>query len=118
MTPARPSAGALTSFLPWLAAYAVLLAAIAVSLAYARRQVVARLSTAKARAEWQAWKAETEKQARSPGPVKRREVRSDEPPALVLLRDHFGTMLAMSLTVASCFFVFLMIVVRGMRKSS
>ncbi len=117
MSAARSSGRAVLRYLPWLAAYLLVMAAVTASLVYARRQVIASLGTAKARAEWQAWKAETEKQARSPGPVKRRQIQSDEPPALVLLRDHFGTIVAMSLTVSSCFFAFLMIVARGLRKS-
>jgi hypothetical protein len=45
-------------------------------------------------------------------------VQSDEPPTLVLLRDHFGVVVAMSLTVASCLFGFLMLVIRGAKKQA
>lgn len=117
MSDSRSRGRAVSRYLPWLAAYALVMTAVPASLAYARRHVIANLGTAQARAEWQVWKTETEKQANSPGPVKRRKVRSDEPPALVLFRDHFGAIVAMSLTVANCFFAFLMIVVRGQRKS-
>jgi hypothetical protein len=113
----RPAASRAVGYLPWLVAYIALMVAIGAVLAYARRQVIAQLDTPEARAQWQAWKAETEKQAQSAGPVARRKVHSDEPPALVLLRDHFATIAAMSLTVASCFFIFLMIVVRGTKKT-
>lgn len=102
----------------WLAAYAIVMAALALTLLYARRQVVAQLSSPKARADWQAWKAETERQAKQPGASARRPVRSDEPPALVMLRDHFAPIMAMSLTVATFLFGFTMLVVRGVRSSS
>jgi hypothetical protein len=109
-----PSAGLLL----WLAAYAILMAALAVTLLYARRQVVAQLSSPKALADWQTWKAETERQAQQPGASARRPVRSDEPPALVLLRDHFAPIMAMSLTVATFLFGFMMLVVRGVRRGA
>ena len=112
--PSKLSAGLLL----WLAAYAIVMAALAATLLYARRQVVAQLSTPQALADWQAWKAETERQAKQPGASARRPVRSDEPPALVLLRDHFAPIMGMSLTVATFLFGFMMLVVRGVRSSS
>lgn len=117
MSPILPVAKGVLHYLPWLAAYLAAMAAVTGSLAYVRRQTVARLGTAQARADWQVWKAETEKQANSPGPVRRRKVRSDEPPALVLLRDYFGTLAAAAWTLGACCFLFLMMVVRGMRKT-
>ena len=117
MTAAAPkklSAGLLL----WLAAYALVMVALAATLVYARRQVVAQLSSPQALADWQAWKAETERQAKQPGASARRPVRSDEPPALVLLRDHFAPIMALSLTVATFLFGFTMLVVRGVRSSS
>jgi hypothetical protein len=107
-----------TALLLWLAAYVLVMAALAAALVYARRQVVAQLSSPKALADWQAWKAETERQAKQPGASARRPVRSDEPPALVLLRDHFAPILAMSLTVATFLFGFMMLVVRGAGRAS
>lgn len=111
-TPSKLSAGLLL----WLTAYAIVMAALAATLLYARRQVVAQLSTPQALADWQAWKAETERQAQQRGASARRPVRSDEPPALVLLRDHFAPIVAMSLTVATFLFGFTMLVVRGVRS--
>lgn len=117
MTDERPSTSGLFHYLPWLIGYIVMAAAVISLLVYARQQTIAQLDTPEARAQWQAWKAETERQANSQGPVTRRKVQSDEPPALVLLRDHFATIVGMSLTVASCFFLFLMLIVRGVRKT-
>lgn len=102
----------------WLAAYLATMGSLAAGLAYVRRQAVAELSTPRARAEWQAWKAETERQAQRPGPPARRAVRSDEPPALVLLRDHFAPILAMSLTVATFLFGFLALILQGVLRGS
>ncbi|HVW36495.1 MAG TPA: hypothetical protein VHB99_04290 [Pirellulales bacterium] len=114
LAPSKLSAGLLL----WLAAYAIVMAALAATLLYARQQVVAQLSSPQALADWQAWKAETERQAKQPVASARRPVRSDEPPALVLLRDHFAPIMAMSLTVASFLFGFMMLVVRGVRRGA
>ncbi|HEV7221818.1 MAG TPA: hypothetical protein VGN42_03900 [Pirellulales bacterium] len=102
----------------WLIAYVGLLAIVSTSLVYVRRQKVAELSSPQALADWQAWKAETERQAGLPGLPSRRPVHSDEPPTLILLRDHFGVVLTMSLTVASCLFGFLMFVIRGAQRQA
>ena len=107
-----------STWAPWLTAYLLMMAALAAGLVYARRQVVAQLSSPKARADWQAWKAETLRQAERPGLPSRRPVRSDEPPALVLFRDHFGAILAMSLTVTTFMFGFLTMVARGAWRGS
>jgi hypothetical protein len=50
--------------------------------------------------------------------VARRAVQSREPPALVLLRDHFGAVLGTSLLVAGVLFGFLTLTVRGTIKGS
>ncbi|HUY92992.1 MAG TPA: hypothetical protein VMV10_29955 [Pirellulales bacterium] len=102
----------------WLVAYLATMAGLAAALVYVRRQTVAQLSSPKAMADWQAWKAETERQAERPGASGRRPVRSDEPPALVLLRDHFAPIMAMSLTVATFLFGFLAMILRGAVRGS
>lgn len=102
----------------WLAAYLATIGSLAAGLVYVRRQVVAQLSSPRALAEWQAWKAQTERQAQRPGLPARRAVRSNEPPALVLLRDHFAPIMAMSLTVATFLFGFLAMILRGVSRGS
>ena len=47
------------------------------------------------------------------GPVKRRVPKSAEPPALKLMRDHFGVCLGLSLVLSSVLFGTFMIFVRG-----
>ncbi|HXT57129.1 MAG TPA: hypothetical protein VN699_00775 [Pirellulales bacterium] len=110
--PRRPSLGLAL----WASAYLALLAVLSTALVYVRREKVAELSSPQALADWEAWKAETQRQASLPGLPSRRPVHSDEPPTLILLRDHFGVVLGMSLTVASCLFGFLMFVIRGAQK--
>ena len=63
------------------------------SLFSARHWAIAELATPKSIADWQAWREDVEQQQEHPGPVQRRVPKSDEPPALVLMRDYFGVSL-------------------------
>jgi hypothetical protein len=103
------------SLIVWLVAYAVLVAAIALLLVHVRRRAIESLSGPEARAEWQRWKEDEERRhADELGPVRRRPPTSVEPPALVLLRDSFPGILAVSLLVVTFLFGFAMLVMRGM----
>lgn len=77
----------------WMAGYSTLMCAIVMSLVFARRWATAELAKPQSVGDWQAWRADVERQAEQPGTVQRRVPKSAEPPALVLLRDHFGVLL-------------------------
>ena len=74
-----------------------------------KESILAKLSTPTAQAEWDQWRAETAK----PGPVARRVPKSDEPPALVLLRDYFGICLSAAIFFCSLLYAVLMLLIRG-----
>jgi hypothetical protein len=99
------------SRLAWLLAYLAAMSAVVAALVVARGRVVASLDTPEAREQWQRWKDETRRQ--SDGPIQRRPVRSDEPPALILLRDRFGVIVATSVVICSFLFAFLAFAARG-----
>jgi hypothetical protein len=105
-------------WLPWLAAYLAFMASLAAALVYARGRVISQLSSPEALADWQAWKAETERQAQRPGAPPRRPVHSAEPPLLILMRDHFPAIAAMTLVIGSFLFGFVMFVLRGIARGS
>jgi hypothetical protein len=96
----------------WLAAYLACVAAVVLLMREARRSTLEALSTPQAKAEWQAWR-ESEPNTTDQGPVKRRAPSSSEPPALVLLRDHYGVMLAGAVLFGSLLFAAVMVAVRG-----
>lgn len=89
------------------AAYFVTMLLVTVGLVVARQAVLEQFGSPEALAEWRVWKAETERQNRAAGPVIRKPVTSDEPPALRLARDHFPAILAGTLVVGSFVFAFL-----------
>ncbi len=81
---------------------------------HVRDRVLAELSSDQGRAAWQDWKDYTHRTAERGGPVARRAVQSDEPPALVLVRDHFPAVLAACLVLLAAMLGFVAFVVRGM----
>jgi hypothetical protein len=78
------------SWLPWwLIGYAVLVTAAVVGMFKARRSVLEEYSTPESIAAWQAWRKDVHQHQANLGPVERREVKAEEPPTLVWMRDYF-----------------------------
>ena len=97
--------------------YATAMALMVWGLCVAQKRVIATLGSPEALAEWRAFAEETRK---PPGPgeaVQRRPVKSDEPPSLVLMRDHFIAIAATSLLIGSFVYAFLAFLVLGSWRS-
>ena len=93
---------AATGIVALVVIYLATMASVAGLLWRARTWATAELSRASSVDEWQKWKADVlENNAAPDAPVKRRMPKSDEPPALVLLRDGFAGVLGATLVVAS-----------------
>lgn len=99
----------------WLGGYVVLLAALLTGLFYARQRTLDALAAPQALAAHRAWKRETERQSQPDyaGPVRRKAVVVDEPPGLILMRDHFPVILLVNALVASVLYGFLAVALRG-----
>lgn len=95
--------------LVWTLLFAAMVVVIVWQMSELRTSMVVSLSTPEAQANWEQWRADTTK----PGPVARREPRSPEPPALVLLRDYYGVCLGAALFFSSLLFLVTMLLVRG-----
>ena len=92
----------------------VLLAVLAVmSMSHARQSVLQNFSTPEAGADWQQWRDAAREQSTGAGPVMRRVPSSDEPPALVLLRDYYGMCLAAVLGFGSLAYAAIAFMLRG-----
>ena len=76
--------------LAWLAGWLLLMAGGGWLLADLRARSLEEGAQTEARQEWQTWKEAVERGDAQLGPVARRPLKSDEPPAVVLLRDHFA----------------------------
>lgn len=88
----------------WIVGYVTLLCIVLVSMFVARDRAIARLSTPKSLADWQAWREDVRRQQDQPAPVERRVPKSGEPPALVLMRDYFAVSLFGAVLFASALY--------------
>lgn len=100
----------------WLVLWMALLAAVAAAMFYVR-QAVLRSAGAEAQQNWQQWRESVKDGQGKDGPVQRRVPRSSEPPAIVLLRDHFLVCLVIALVLSSVLFGTFVLFVRGVMNS-
>lgn len=101
----------------WLAGYALLLGLLVMLLVSGRRQVLQNLSTPEARQQWEAWREAAARQAEA-GPVRRRPPKSPEPPALVLMRDHFTVVATAAVVFSTLLYGMLVFAIEGSRRRS
>jgi hypothetical protein len=101
-----------------LIGYAVVAAGVVFGLVSARESVQSSLNTEASQQDWEAWRKQVEQQAPEERTVQRSIPRSAEPPALVLLRDHFGVCLVASLIMSSVLYWTLAFFVRGATANS
>ena len=100
-----------------LAVYLAGAVGIVYGLAEMRDRVIVEMSTPEAAAQWQEWKADAARQDGTAGPVARREPKSDEPPSLVLLRDHYAVLVVAALTIYSFLFGLAVFLGRGIWRT-
>jgi hypothetical protein len=96
----------------WLSAYAIVLAAIVGGVLIARQVALREMATPQAQAEWQAWR-DAEPNQPDRGPVRRRPPATAEPPALLLMRDHFAVVMSGAVLFGSLLFAALALAARG-----
>lgn len=101
----------------WLGYFAALALAL-YGMTEARKWAMAELDTPEARARQREWQDTVAKQIQDPNyPVKRRPVKSAEPPMLRLLRDHFAAACSVNLLAVTIFYWFFTFIIRGMLRA-
>jgi hypothetical protein len=100
------------SNLLWLLVYAIAMISVVTLVLSMRAATLRDLDTPEARAEWQAWR-EAPPNSDTTGPVRRKPPSATEPPALVLMRDHFAVVMSGSVIFSSLLFAAIMIAARG-----
>lgn len=98
--------------LVWMIAYLLTMVLIVVGLRSYRDNAIAAYSSVEANRHWNDWRSAASN-LEATSPVHRRAPKSDEPPPLVLMRDHFPACLGISLLLSSCLFGWFMICARG-----
>jgi len=100
----------------WLVAYLVYVAAVVLLVLYARGVTLREMDTPEARAQWQAWREAPPNQDTG-GPVRRQPPSASEPPALLLMRDHFAVVMSGAVIFGSLLFAAIMMAARGVLSS-
>jgi hypothetical protein len=98
----------------WIVGYFMLACVAVFTMLAVRDRAIRELSTPQSIAQWQAWKADVAQKLTIPGPVQRRVPRSNEPPALVLMRDYFAVSLAGAVLFCSALYWVIAWLVSGM----
>ena len=101
----------------WFAAYIVFIGSAIGAMIWARRTAFTELSTPTSISDWQAWKEDVRQQQAHPDTVERRVPKSDEPPALVLLRDYFNVLMFGAVLFSSMLYWIIAWFVTGILKS-
>jgi hypothetical protein len=97
--------------LTWLLVYITVMALVCGGLVYGRWQAFQTYGTDEAKDDWKLWRFTV--RFDESGPVQRKVPKSAEPPALVLMRDHFVVCLAGALLLSSVLFGTFMVFIRG-----
>jgi hypothetical protein len=103
------SAANVVTLVLWLAALAVM----AVGLWSLRESVLRSFATPESQQEWDEWRDAVASGNANMGSVQRKTPKSDEPPTLVLLRDHFAACLVGLWLITSVLYATLALLVRG-----
>ena len=96
-----------------LGLYIACMAAVVMGLITAKGCAIGRYGTAVADDDWQQWREAASKDAEGDGPVRRRVPKSDDPPLLVLLTEHFWVLLVSSLVFGSVLYFLAYFFIQG-----
>jgi hypothetical protein len=93
--------------------YLVVISGLAWGLIAARKWAARNYSDDAAQQQWQLFRNDVARQTERSGPVTRRVPRSTEPPALVLMRDHFAACSVIALVLTTALYATLAFLVGG-----
>lgn len=96
----------------WLVGYLAAMVVVVSLTLWGRDVALREMDTPEAHADWQTWRDAPPNQ-RTDGPVRRRPPVVGEPPALLLMRDHFPVVISGAVIFSSLLFAAGMMAVRG-----
>lgn len=99
----------------WWALYLICMTFVVWGVYSARDAALESYGSSTAKSAWDTWrdKAEADSDPKGQGPVIRKQRESAEPPALVLMRDHFVACLGFAMLLSSILFVTLAVMFQG-----
>jgi hypothetical protein len=77
-----------------------------------RNVLIEQFNTPEAKAAWLEWRTKTQEDAKRSGPVQRRVVTVDEPPALIILRDYFHAVALTAFAIVTFVYYFIVMLAR------
>jgi hypothetical protein len=101
----------------WIVGYIVLLGVVVGTMFGLRQSTIADLSSPKSISDWEAWRKDVQEQKSIRGPVERRVPKSDQPPALVLMRDYFAVLIVGAVLFSSLLYWITAWFITGMFRS-
>ena len=105
--------------LAWLIAYLATITALVFTIVEVRQRALASLGTEEQLQHWEKWKNDAPQVGRShKNPVEHPEPKADEPPGLLLMRDHFPVVMTAGLLFGSLLFGVTMLLIRGIFSRS
>jgi hypothetical protein len=100
----------------WFLIWAAMLGAVAGAMFSVRHNVL-QSAGAESQQDWDQWREAVKDGQDDEGPVQRRVPKSNEPPAVVLLRDHFAVCLTIAVVLSSVLFGTFVLFARGVLNS-
>lgn len=97
--------------------YVALAGVVTAAMIWARHTAVSQSSSLTSNAGWNEWRASERERQSQHGPVERRVPISDEPPALVLMRDYFVVLMFGALLFSSLLYWVIAWLIMGSIKS-
>jgi hypothetical protein len=97
----------------WWVLYLVCMALVVWGMYSARRAAIESYGSSTAKSAWDTWRERAKADSDAEGPVIRKERTSAEPPALVLMRDHFAVCVGFAMLLSSILFVTLAVMFDG-----
>jgi len=85
---------------------------------WSRQSALFQSSSLTSVSDWKKTREEMREEQSKHGPVERRMPKSDEPPALVLMRDHFAVMMVGALLFSSLLYWIIAWFITGILKGS
>lgn len=101
----------------WVVGYAAVLYAVIAGMFYGRSWARELFSSNAAQADWDRWRDDVANQSVADSPVTRRVPKSQEPPALVLMRDYFGVCFVGAILLSSVLYAAFVFMLRGAIQS-
>lgn len=93
--------------------YIALIGGLVISFSRAANWAESNYQSEQAFENWEQWRQEAKEQSQGKGPVKRRVPKTEAPPALILVKEHYYSLLTISIVLSTALYATFAFFVRG-----